>query len=219
MFSVLPVGTTGQRYDKRAQAYDRLIGNRLYNRMFWGSSPPDYRSFARQAAGSSNRGWLLDAGCGTMLLTAAAYVQAPERRVVALDKSLGMLRRAKERLAEVDADVADRVVFLQADLLDLPFREGSFETVLSMGMLHLFDSVRLLTSSLERLLSPTGRLFISSLVETGRVGDFYLRFLHRSGEVARPRQAGELEQTLRETLAHDFTFFLTGNMAYAASDV
>lgn len=217
LFSVLPADTLGQRYDHRARAYDRLIGSRLYNRLFWGSSPANYQTFARQAVGSSAEGWLLDAGCGTLLLTAQAYAEAPNRGVVALDKSLGMLRRAKERLVEVGGGVADRVVFLQADLLDLPFRAGSFETVLSMGMLHLFDEMGPLLASLERSLSSEGRLFLASLVESGRIGDHYLRFLHRTGEVASPRTAVQLETELRECLTHDIEYSVMGNMAYAMS--
>jgi len=214
IFSVLPDETPGQRYDSRARAYDRLIGSRLYNRIFWGSAPDEYRAFARRAVESSRSGWLLDAGCGTLLLTARAYAAAPERPVVALDQSIGMLQRARERLAETSGGRSQHVVFLQADLLDLPFSEHCFQTVLSMGMLHLFDNVWPLVRALSRITQPGGHLFLSSLVANGRFGDRYLRFLHRAGEVAAPRTAAELERVLRDALGNDATFSVTGNMSY-----
>lgn len=215
ILSVLPEGTPGQRYDGRARAYDRMIGSRLYNRLFWGSAPDEYRAFARRAVESSDSGWLLDAGCGTLLLTAGAYAAAPQRPVIALDKSIGMLQRARERLTEINPTASEHVVFLQADLLNLPFKPHSFRTVLSMGMLHLFDAPVPLVRSLDRLVEPGGHLFLSSLVTTGRFGDRYMRFLHRAGEIAAPRTADTLKRTLLDTLGPHIGWSVVGNMSYA----
>jgi ubiquinone/menaquinone biosynthesis C-methylase UbiE len=216
LFSVLPADTAGQRYDRRARAYDRMIGSRLYNRAFWGSSPEQYREFARQAVASASSGWLLDAGCGTLLLTARAYTAAPHRPVVALDQSIGMLRRARERLLEVAAVHPDHIILLQADLLDLPFRAGCFQTVLSMGMLHLFEDPDPVLASLQRCLRPGGRMLLSSLVENQRFGDRYMHLLHRAGELARPRTTDELQRVLQHCLGPGATLSLSGNMSYAA---
>jgi SAM-dependent methyltransferase len=215
IFSVLPDDTPGQRYDSRARAYDRMIGSRLYNRVFWGSAPDEYRAFARQAIESSSSGWLLDAGCGTLLLTAEAYASTPQRPVVALDQSIGMLQRAQERLAGISGGRSQHVVFLQADLLDLPFRAQGFQTVLSMGMLHLFDAVQPLVRALDSLVEPGGQLFLSSLVTNGRFGDRYMRLLHRAGEIAAPRTAEALRRVLLETLGAGTTYSVVGNMSYA----
>lgn len=215
ILSVLPDDTPGQRYDSRARAYDRMIGSRLYNRLFWGSAPDEYRAFARQAVASSESGWLLDAGCGTLLLTADAYAAAPHRPVIALDKSLGMLQRARERLIEINPAASEHVVFVQGDLLDLPFKDKSFRTVMSMGMLHLFDAAVPLVRSLDRLVEPGGQLFLSSLVTNGRLGDRYMRFLHRAGEIAAPRTADTLKRALLDTLGPNLTWSVVGNMSYA----
>lgn len=197
IWSVLPADTPGQLYDGRAKAYDRMIGSRLYNRVLWGTSPASYRAFARQAVSSSGPGWLLDAGCGTMLLTAEAYASPPQRPVLAIDQSLGMLRRAKARAAELGAT---NVTFLQADLRDLPFPVGVFSTVLSMGMVHLFDDVAPVLRSLGRVLAPGGGVWVTSLVKGRAIGDAYLRVLQRAGEVATPRSVDELSAVLRESL-------------------
>jgi len=217
LFSVLPEGAAGHLYDGRARAYDRMIGSRLYNRIAWGASPADYRRFARRAVGSAPGGWFLDAGCGTLLLTADAYRAAADRPIVVMDRSLGMLRRARERVLAGGARLPSQLVFLQADLLDLPFRPRSFRTVMSMGMLHLFADAGPVAASLESLLMEDGSLFLTSLVENGRLGDRYLRLLHRHGEVAAPRTAAGLEVQLRGSLARPVEYSLTGNMAYAVA--
>ncbi|HEU4885856.1 MAG TPA: class I SAM-dependent methyltransferase [Longimicrobium sp.] len=216
IFSVLPADAPGQRYDGRARMYDRVIGSRLYNRLAWGTSPEDYRAFAGRAVASSASGWLLDAGCGTLLATAGAYAAAPDRPVVAVDQSLDMLRRGRERLAQAAGTPSGHVVFLQADLLDLPFRAGCFQTVLSMGMLHLFDTLEPLLASLRGCLVPDGQLYLTSLVENGRVGDRYMRFLHRAGELANPRTAAELQRVLEQALGPGGTWSVRGNMAFAS---
>lgn len=218
LFSVLPEGTAGHAYDNRARAYDRMIGSRLYNRVAWGTSPADYRRFARRAVQSAPGGWLLDAGCGTLLLTADAYRAAPTRPIVVLDQSLGMLQRARDRMLGGGKKLPAHVVFLQADLLDLPFRPGAFRTVMSMGMLHLFADVGPLAASLESLLLPDGALFLTSLVANGRLGDRYLRFLHGKGETAEPRAAAALEAVLRGALRRPLSYSVTGNMAYAVAE-
>jgi SAM-dependent methyltransferase len=217
LFSVLPEGTEGHRYDGRARAYDRMIGSRLYNRIAWGTSPGDYRRFARRAVQSAPGGWFLDAGCGTLLLTADAYLAAPTRPIVVLDQSLGMLRGALERVLEGRRKLPPHIVFLQADLLDLSFRPGSFRTVMSMGMLHLFPDAAPVAAGLQSLLMPDGSLFLTSLVENGRLGDRYLRLLHRQGEVAAPRTAAALQAQLRGAVTRPLAYSVTGNMAYAVA--
>jgi SAM-dependent methyltransferase len=218
LFSVLPEGTAGHAYDVRAWAYDRMIGSRLYNRIAWGSSPADYRRFARRAVQAAPGGWFLDAGCGTLLLTADAYRDATTRPIVVLDQSLGMLRRARERLLGGGRKLPPHVVFVQGDLLDLPFRPGVFRTVMSMGMLHLFADVAPVAARLESLLLPDGGLYLTSLVENGRLGDRYLRLLHRQDEVAEPRTAAALEAVLRSALRRPLAYSVTGNMAYAVTE-
>jgi SAM-dependent methyltransferase len=217
LFSVLPEDAPVQPYDGRARAYDRMIGSRLYNRVAWGASPADYRRFARQAVQSAPGGWFLDAGCGTLLLTSEAYLAAPDRPIVVVDQSLGMLQRARERVLGGGRKLPSHIVFLQADLLDLPFQADSFRTVMSMGMLHLFPDAASVASALHSLVRPDGSLFLTSLVANGRLGDRYLRFLHRHGEVAAPRTALALETLLRGVLPSSLAYSVTGNMAYAVA--
>ena len=191
----MPEGGPNQRYDRRAAAYDRVVGGRLYNRLLWGSSPAAYAAFAARAV-SSGAGPMLDAGCGSLVFTAGVYAEA-DRPLVLLDHSVGMLEAARDRLAAIRGVVPASTALLQADLLDLPFASGSFSTVLTMGMLHLFDDVTGVVSALARSVQPGGALFLSSLVSETRVGGRYLSLLHRAGEVALPRTEQQLLAAVR----------------------
>jgi SAM-dependent methyltransferase len=220
IYSVLPEGAGGHGYDRRAAVYDAVVGTEAYNRVMWGASRRGYEAFARRALASGGGGLVLDAPCGSLLFSAAAYA-ASGGRVVALDQSLGMLRRARARLAESAGAVPEGVVFLQADLADLPFRAGSFDAVLSMNVLHLYrGDAGALVSNLGRLLKDGGRLYLTSLVRGGRlVGDSYLRLLHGAGEFVRPRSEEELRGLLEKSLGQKVACGTRGNMAYATAAV
>ena len=176
-------------YDRRAAAYDAMVGSRLYNRLAWGTDPDDYAAFARRAVASAD-GPLLDVAAGTATATADAYL-ASRRPVVVTDRSRGMLALAARRLT-VDGRPRPDTRFVQADAYALPFPPGGFDTVLCLGFLHLVDDPTGFVDGLLAQLRPGGRLFASSLVSPGGFGTRYLRLLHRLGEVAAPRTAGQL---------------------------
>jgi SAM-dependent methyltransferase len=107
-----------------------------------------------------------------------------------------MLRRAAGRL-----DGAAGVTFVQADLFDLPFVPGGFDTVACHGALHLFDDLEAVLDALRAQLAPDGTLYATSLVAETSVAARYLRVLHRSGEVAAPRRADEVLTAARARLS------------------
>jgi ubiquinone/menaquinone biosynthesis C-methylase UbiE len=218
IYSVLPDESHAHLYDRRAAVYDLLVGTRLYNRVLWGDTPRGYGEFARRAFASGAGGAVLDAACGSMLFSAPAYLDCG-RQIIAFDQSLAMLRRARARLSRMKGYVPENVLLLQGDLGDLPFRPGSFQTVLCMNVLHQFEDAASLLPKLEALVGAGGSLFLTSLVRTGRlVGDVYLGLLHASGEFVRPRGGEELEGLLRQALRRGVSSELRGNMLYAATD-
>lgn len=195
----------GGAYDGRAAAYDRLVGSRLYNRLAWGTDPLDYEAFARRAVTSAS-GPLLDVAAGTATATAGAY-RITNRSIVLTDRSIDMLRVAAERIAG-DGELRPGIRFVQADAFHLPFEPGGFDTVLCLGFLHLVDDPTDFVTGLRAQLASGGRAFVSSLVAGNRVGDRYLRLLHRLGEVAAPRTADELADLF------DTPVLRHGSMAY-----
>ncbi len=101
---------------------------------------------------------VLDAGCGTGRVTEMLLERIPAGRVVALDAAPSMLVEARRRLARF----GDRLLFVQADLLDLaPGLLGGLapvDAVLSTATFHwVLDHDRLF-ANLAGVLRPGGRL-------------------------------------------------------------
>jgi 2-polyprenyl-3-methyl-5-hydroxy-6-metoxy-1,4-benzoquinol methylase len=218
IYSVLP-GELRHHYDRRSTVYDLVVGTHLYNSLMWGSSPRAYAAFAREAVASCAAGKILDAGCGSMLFTAPAYMQS-KRPIVAFDQSLAMLRLARQRWIELAGSLPENILLLQADLSDLPFRAAAFHTVLFMNVLHHLEAARTLLPRLKELLVPDGGLYLTSLVSNHRlVGDFYLKTLFATGEFTRPRSELELKEILKHALGETLSYRTSGNMAFASVTV
>ena len=215
IYSVLPDHTRTHHYDKRAGAYDLVVSTRLYNFVMWGTSPSDYIDFAHQALTSSDDGIFLDAGCGSLLFTATDYVKS-RRRIIAIDESLAMLRRARQRLIKLCGHVPEHVRLVQTDLNDLPFRSNRFNSVLCLNVLHQFSDAAALISNLKQLLTDDGDLYLTSLIlNKCFVGDRYLNVLYTAGEFVRPRSKRELKEILDASLGPEVSYRVKGNMAFA----
>ena len=98
--------------------------------------------------------FLLDAGCGTGRLTADLLEALPRGRLVALDLSENMLRTAREHLTR---QFGERVRFVAADLLDLPF-DRIFNGIFSTAAFHWVLDHERLFRSLHQALLPGGWL-------------------------------------------------------------
>jgi len=217
IYSVLPDVPHKYLYDRRAAAYDSVVSTWLYNRLMWGTSPLDYVAFAREAVVSHPVGRMLDAACGSMLFTVQVYL-ASNLQIIAFDQSLRMLRRARSRLIEQAGSVPDRILLLQADLSNLMFRPGKFDTILCMNVLHQFAGAAEMIPKLWALLADGGQLYLTSLVSNGRyIGDHWLRALHRTGEFVCPRSSVELNKLLNDSLGEGVRYRMKGNMAFATA--
>lgn len=108
---------------------------------------------------------VLDIGCGGGVDTlAAALMVGPSGNVVGIDMVSDMLIRAKKNLQETSFQ---NITFLEASAEDLPFRDRSFEAVLSNGVFNLIlDKARAL-AEVFRVLKPNGRLMIADQILTG----------------------------------------------------
>ncbi len=209
VLSAVEADTSGSIYDRHARTYDRLISNRLYNRLVWRASPTSYTAFAAAAVADSD-GPMLDVGCGTAVFTAECY-RSTDRPVILVDRSLGMLARAAKRL--VDADT-DRIALVQADLFDLPFRLGAFTTVSCHGLLHLFEDPGQVLEVLRSQVAPGGSLYATSLLAETRIGAQALRLLYRGEEAAVPRRENDLATLARAALGDTVDLRREGAMAF-----
>ncbi len=179
IWSALPPEQRSDGYDRIATAYDRVVGNSLYNRVVWGASVKDYAGAARDGLAGASSGPILDCGCGSLIFTADAYQSAPLDRMILLDRSLGMMQRGAARLPAGQ--------FLQGDAFDMPFCDASFETIFAWGFLHVVGSGSPLLNELSRVAKPGATIILSSLVKTRRrIGNAVLDLLNRQGEAASP---------------------------------
>jgi ubiquinone/menaquinone biosynthesis C-methylase UbiE len=96
---------------------------------------------------------VLDVGCGTGLLAARMRRQLGAVRVVGCDFSRGMLHRARAR------DVA--CGWVRGNALALPFRDGSFQALVSTEAFHWFPSQPDALREFFRVLAPGGYVLIA----------------------------------------------------------
>jgi len=102
---------------------------------------------------------LLDVACGTGIVTRRLAAGRPGLRVTGADLAHEMARYAAARLP---GDV------VRADSRRLPFRDGTFDAVTSVWLLHLIDSpedVRAVVNECARMLRPGG-VYLTTIDKT-----------------------------------------------------
>jgi ubiquinone/menaquinone biosynthesis C-methylase UbiE len=105
---------------------------------------------------------VLEFGCGT---GSTALIHAPSvRQIHAIDVSKNMIKIARSKAGAMDIK---NVTFACSAIEDLEMREGSFDMVLGLSILHLLDNWREVLLQVNRLLKPGG-VFVSS---TACIGD------------------------------------------------
>ena len=110
---------------------------------------------------------VLDLGCGTGQLAARVRRDLRGTVVVGCDFSNGMLHRARAR---------DRKPgWVQGDACRLPFRDASFDAVVSTEAFHWFPDRRKALAEIRRVLRPGGQLLLALVnprfALAGRVAD------------------------------------------------
>jgi SAM-dependent methyltransferase len=214
LYSPFAAGEQTNSYDDQGALsfYDKVACNRLYNRLVWGCDIGDYHSLCRQALNSSAEGWVLDAGCGALAFTAKAYADYDARPVIFLDQSITLLRLAKARLAHLRGAVPDNVVFLHGDVRELPFEPKSFGTIIALNLLHVLEDVAGVLRALRKILLDEGTIAFTTLIESNRLADRYLRMWARAGELV-PRTASQLLAEF-EALRMPVNYRIQGSMAF-----
>lgn len=119
------------------------------------SSDEQVEQALADALGSDPLGRLLDIGTGTGRM--AEILAGKADHIVALDKSLAMLRVARAKLQHIPAE---RVELVQGDFTSLPFPPDSFDTVLFHQVLHFAHSPAAALYEAARVTTPGGRIAI-----------------------------------------------------------
>jgi ubiquinone/menaquinone biosynthesis C-methylase UbiE len=132
-------------FDVWSRFYDAPLVQRLTYR-------PEHDAVLRDLRRGGGRR-ILDVACGTGLLAARIRREISDARVVGVDFSRGMLAQAAAH---------ERIVALaQGSALDLPFRDASFDAVVSTEAFHWFPDQSRALAEFLRVLTPRGRLLVS----------------------------------------------------------
>jgi ubiquinone/menaquinone biosynthesis C-methylase UbiE len=140
----------GSYYDKIAAFYDLTFKLNGYGR-----SLDQY--FANHPLPVSRGAKILDAGCGTGLLTLALLrsLRFPVS-ITALDLSATSISAARKAVAESGGRTRD-VTFAEGNLLSLPFSDSSLDMVVTSGALEYVDLNEGMME-LARVVAPGGHL-------------------------------------------------------------
>ncbi len=200
-------------YDNKfGNIYDWVACNPLYNRLIWGYSTGKFSSLVNHAMMSSENGYILDVGCGSLAFTAKTYLKHRNRRVVFSDQSLKLLRIAKSRLANADNSIPENMIFFQNDAMQLPFEPDTFNTIICLNLLHVIDDIKTVITGLKNILTKDGKIYFTTLVRNNRLADRYLKLWEDKDEVI-SRDIEQLTAVFNE-LEMPVTYSIDGNMAF-----
>lgn len=97
---------------------------------------------------------VLDVATGTADIALAINKSDPQKKVIGIDISLGMLKIAKEKTK------SKGIMLACADALNLPFRDNSFDNVIiSFGIRNIKNKIQALYE-FKRVLKPSGKLLV-----------------------------------------------------------
>ncbi len=201
----------GAKYDNKAKYYERVVGTKLFNRLFWGTQPSDYTNFARNAI-TDRKGSLLDVGCGGLTQTASLY-RATANECVLADRSVEMLKIAHSRLEDGNGAIPPNIQLLQTDAFHLPFPDNTFDTLCSFGTIHLFDDKQAFVNSLLRVLKKGGRFYFLSMTTEKLIARLFMAQLRPFGEFG-PLFSARQTLSLFDSEALDVKSYMKGSVIF-----
>jgi len=122
--------------------------------------------------GSMQGKWVLEAGCGM-----GRFLEVVSRW--GAEMAVGVDLSAAVDAAAANLADRDNVVVVQGDIFRLPFAQGAFDAVYSIGVLHHTPDCELAFKSLVPLVRPGGEIAISLYASTVKPGPAWAINLER----------------------------------------
>ncbi len=142
-------------YDLSARRYDR-IKRFDDSEEDWYVGQPLWRTIR-----SVQHPLVLDVACGTARLSLALLRRFQfDGRIIALDLSRKMLRRARAKVAAF----GDRVILLRQNAMQLPFPDATFDVVTCLEALEFLPHPTRALGEMWRVLRPGGVLFVTNRI-------------------------------------------------------
>lgn len=144
---------TGQERAQYVQSMFTKIAHRydLMNRLMTGGMDVRWRREVIRLTKISPHGSVLDLGTGTGDLAREALTQYPQARVIASDFTLEMMRVGKQ---------SGDLNFSTADALNLPFKDNTFDAVVSGFLMRNVTDIQKALQEQFRTLKPGGRIVV-----------------------------------------------------------
>jgi SAM-dependent methyltransferase len=151
-------------------------------------------------AGISAGDAVLDLGSGAGLdAFTARHIVGPEGRVVGVDMTPEMIRKARDNASSLGFD---NVSFVEGDIENLPLDDAQFDVVISNCVLNLVPDKATAFSEMYRMLKPGKHFCVSDIVVQGTLPDA----VRRSAEMYAGCVGGAIEEEEYVSTLHDAGF-------------
>jgi SAM-dependent methyltransferase len=146
-----------------------LVGPRLYSAAEESFMADVYRAVAEEVTTEARSGELLELGAGTGLLAVELGARARDLQVTLVGESPDYVHAAESRIHSVG--LGRQVKVALADDGEIPFLDGTYDYILSLGTLHEWEEPDKMLREIHRLLKPGGKArlydFRSDMTEEG----------------------------------------------------
>ncbi|MFX0096929.1 MAG: class I SAM-dependent methyltransferase [Candidatus Hodarchaeota archaeon] len=147
------------------------------------------RAIVRQLKKFDPKGVLVDVGCGPGYLIMRISREIPHLKIVGVDISEEMIRRASTNL--ISLGLSNQVEFRKGDIKRMPFKEGTVDFVVSTFSLHHWSRPKQSLKEIYRILKPKGRFLLFDFRRDGRrLFYWFLTFASKTGP-AKLREGNE----------------------------
>lgn len=140
---------------------------------------------------------LLDVGTGTALIPIELASRSLGFRITAIDLAAEMLVLARRNVSHAGFD--DVISLERVDAKQLPYKDGTFDTVISNSIVHHIPEPRRVFAEMLRVLKPGGVLFVRDLLRPQTAGELERLVQMYAGNES-PRQQQLFRQSLHAAL-------------------